>query len=397
MLGLALAASAPSLANQDARNFANCLDEIALVAQAEGIPARLTSEVIGRLQFKPRVIELDRAQPEFQQTFSAYLRGRVTATRIQRGRELLSQHRELLNDVAEEYGVRGHYLVALWGMESNFGSYTGRMPILDSLATLACDDRRSAFFRDQLITALRLIERDSLQPAAMLGSWAGAMGQTQFMPSAYYAHAVDGDGDGLIDLWDSSADALASGASLLRSLGWRPGERWGREVSVVAGFPFEKTGFDQPRSLGEWAALGVRQADGTALPVADMNARLLLPMGDTGPAFLVYDNFDVLLGWNRSISFALAVGHLADRIAGAGTLRASLSVGNDTFAVAELAGIQRRLAELGYRPGEADGILGPATRGALRAFQRDRGLIPDGYPDEQTRNALIGVSSASHP
>ena len=397
MLGLALSASAASLAKQDAQNFANCLDELALAAQAEGIPANLTSEVLGTLQFQGRVIELDRAQPEFQQTFSAYLRDRVTATRVQRGRELRSQHRELLNELGEEYGVPGHYLVALWGMESNFGSYTGRMPILDSLATLACDDRRSAFFRDQLITALRLIERDSLQPAAMLGSWAGAMGQTQFMPSAYYAHAVDGDGDGLIDLWDSSADALASGASLLQSLGWRPGERWGREVSVVAGFPFEKTGFDQLRPLGEWAELGVRRADGTALPVADMSARLLLPMGHTGPAFLVYDNFDVLLGWNRSISFALAVGHLADRIAGAGTLRAPLPVGNDTFAVAELAGIQRRLAELGYRPGEADGILGPATRGALRAFQRDRGLVADGYPDEQTRNALIGVSSASHP
>ncbi|MEE4297350.1 MAG: lytic murein transglycosylase [Wenzhouxiangella sp.] len=395
--GLALAASAPSLANQEAQKFANCLDELALVAQAEGIPAKLTNKVLGTLQFQPRVIELDRAQPEFQQTFSAYLRSRVTATRVQRGRELRSKHRQLLDELAQEYDVPGHYLVALWGMESNFGSYTGRMPILDSLATLACDDRRSAFFRDQLITALRLIDRDSLQPAAMLGSWAGAMGQTQFMPSAYYAHAVDGDGDGLIDLWNSSADALASGASLLQGLGWTPGERWGREVSLVAGFPFEKSGFDQPRPLAEWAELGVRQSDGTALPVADMSARLLLPMGHTGPAFLVYNNFDVLLGWNRSISFALAVGHLADRIAGAGALHANLPTGSDTIAVAELAGIQRQLAELGYRPGEADGILGPATRGALRAFQGDHGLVPDGYPDEQTRNALIVDSRASDP
>jgi membrane-bound lytic murein transglycosylase B len=338
------------------------------------------------------VIELDRAQPEFQQTFAAYLRSRVNTTRIVQGRLLWVQYQALLDELTREYGVPGRYLVALWGMESNFGGYTGRMPILDSLATLACDDRRSAFFRDQLFTALRLIERESLQPEAMLGSWAGAMGQTQFMPSAYYAHAVDGDGDGRIDLWDSPADALASGASLLQGLGWKRGERWGREVSVAADFAFEKSGFEQPRPLTEWAELGVRQADGGALPVADMNARLLLPMGHAGPAFLVYDNFEVLLGWNRSISFAIAVGHLADRVAGAGALRAELPEGDDAIAVADMAGMQRRLAELGYRPGEADGILGPATRAALREFQRDRGLVPDGFPDAATRAALAESS-----
>ncbi|MEE4637665.1 MAG: lytic murein transglycosylase [Wenzhouxiangella sp.] len=392
-----LMASAAAGADDGAQGFAACLDELAIVAREQGIPAELANRTLGALEFQPRVIELDRAQPEFQQTFAAYLRGRVTSARIERGRQLRGQHRELLGQLTDEFGVPGHYLVALWGMESNFGSFTGRMPILDSLATLACDRRRSDFFSDQLMTALRLIERESLKPEAMLGSWAGAMGQTQFMPSAYYAQAVDGDGDGRIDLWGSSADALASGASLLQSLGWTPGERWGREVSVAADFAFETSGFDQSRSLVEWAELGVRRADGTVLPVADMSARLLLPMGHAGPAFLVYDNFDVLLGWNRSISFAIAVGHLADRIAGAGTLHAELPEGADSIAVADLAGMQRQLAELGYSPGEADGILGPATRGALRAFQRDQGLVPDGYPDEATRNALSSASAASEP
>jgi membrane-bound lytic murein transglycosylase B len=396
-LFVGLSASLVFATDDEEQKFAACLTELASTARAEGIPAELADGTLSVLQFQPRVIELDRAQPEFQQTFSAYLRARVTPARVQRGRELWAEHRELLKGVTEEYGVPGHYLVALWGMESNFGSFTGRMPILDSLATLACDERRSVFFRDQLITALRLIERESLQPATMLGSWAGAMGQTQFMPSAYYAHAVDGDGDGRIDLWSSSADALASGASLLQGLGWTSGERWGREVSVDNSFPFEKSGFDQPRPLAEWAQLGVRRADGAALPVADMNARLLVPMGHAGPAFLVYDNFDVLLGWNRSISFALAVGHLADRIAGAGTLQASLPTDTDTIAVAELARMQGKLTELGYRPGEADGILGPATRGALRAFQRDHGLVPDGYPDETTRTALSKASTKAQP
>ncbi|MFU8831994.1 MAG: lytic murein transglycosylase [Wenzhouxiangella sp.] len=389
--------AAPARADDGAQGFAACLDELASVARVEGIPETLVDGVLAGLEFQPRVIELDRAQPEFQQTFAAYLRGRVSTVRVERGRVLLAQHRELLDGLTREYGVPGHYLVALWGMESDFGRFTGRTPILDSLATLACDERRSAFFRDELMTALRLIERESLAPSAMLGSWAGAMGQTQFMPSAYYAHAVDGDGDGRIDLWHSPADALASGANLLASLGWNRGQRWGREVSLAADFPFEKSGIEQPRALVDWAELGVRRADGAALPVADLSARLLLPMGHAGPAFLVYDNFDVLLGWNRSSSFAIAVGHLADRIAGAGALHADMP-DDGAMAIAETARLQRRLAELGFSPGEADGILGPATRSALRKFQLDRGLIADGYPDERTRAALVeaGDTPAGH-
>lgn len=370
------------------RGFAACLDELAAIARAEGISAELADGVLGGLEFQPRVIELDRAQPESRQTFAGYLRDRVTRGRVERGRELLDQHRELLDGLNREYGVPSHYLVALWGMESSFGRHTGRMPILDSLATLACDPRRSEFFRDELLTAIRLVEREALAPSAMLGSWAGAMGQTQFMPSAYFAHAVDGDGDGRIDLWRSPADALASGANYLKSLGWKRGERWGREVSVPADFAFDKSGIDQPRPLSEWAALGVRRADGAALPLADMTARLLLPMGHAGPAFVVYDNFDVLLEWNRSTLYAVAVGHLADRIAGGGALRADLPEHDTAMVTSEMAELQRRLAELGYRPGEADGILGPATRSALREFQRDRGLIVDGYPDQRTRAAL---------
>lgn len=370
------------------RGFAACLDELAAIARAEGISAELADGVLGGLEFQPRVIELDRAQPESRQTFAGYLRDRVTRGRVERGRELLDQHRELLDGLNREYGVPSHYLVALWGMESSFGRHTGRMPILDSLATLACDPRRSEFFRDELLTAIRLVEREALAPSAMLGSWAGAMGQTQFMPSAYFAHAVDGDGDGRIDLWRSPADALASGANYLKSLGWKRGERWGREVGVPADFAFDKSGIDQPRPLSEWAALGVRRADGAALPLADMTARLLLPMGHAGPAFVVYDNFDVLLEWNRSTLYAVAVGHLADRIAGGGALRADLPEHDTAMVTSEMAELQRRLAELGYRPGEADGILGPATRSALREFQRDRGLIVDGYPDQRTRAAL---------
>ncbi len=395
---LSMVAWAGHLSAREAKgtsDFPACLDALAVTARAEGIPEALIDEVLVKLQFQPRVIELDRAQPEFVQSFAAYLRGAVSAARVQQGRALLERHQALLDRLERDYGVPRHVLVALWGMESDFGRFTGRMPILDSLATLACDGRRAEFFRDQLLTALRLVERESLDPAAMRGSWAGAMGQTQFMPSAYYAHAVDGNGDGRIDLWHSPADALASGANKLTSLGWQTGQRWGRDVSLPAEFPFEMSGTDQARPLAEWAELGVRRADGADLPVADMDARLLLPMGHAGPAFLVYANFDVLLGWNRSLSFAIAAGHLADRIAGGDALLATMPDRERQMSTSDMAELQRRLAALGYRVGEADGLLGPVTRAALQQFQRDHGLIADGYPDEHTRAALAETDTDS--
>lgn len=394
---LILGLSAPALARDDdgAAEFAACLADLTSQARGEGIPAPLVDEVLTGLSFQPRVIQLDRAQPEFVHSFSAYLRSRVTAARVQHAQNLMGRHRALLDQLTREFGVPGPVLVALWGMESDFGRYTGRMPILDVLATLACDPRRSEFFRDELFTALRLIERESLDPAAMRGSWAGAMGQTQFMPSNFYAHALDFDGDGRIDLWNSPADALASGANLLKNLGWNPAQRWGREVRLPADFAFETSGMDQPpRPLAEWAALGVRRADGAALPVAEMDARLLLPMGHTGPAFLVYDNFDVLLGWNRSVSFAITVGHLADRIAGGDGLVASLPERERAISTDEMARMQERLADLGYATGQIDGVLGPITRAALRQFQLDHGLIADGYPDERTRVALSEIATS---
>ena len=389
LLTLALAGTAAARADTGEAGFAACLNELAVAARADGIPDALVDGVLPGLRFQARVIELDRAQPEFVHSFAAYLRNTVSAGRVEQGRALLARHGALLDELTREFGVPGHVLVALWGMESDFGRFTGRMPILDSLATLACDPRRSEFFRGQLLTALRLVERESLEPAAMRGSWAGAMGQTQFMPSAFYAHAIDGDGDGRIDLWNSPADALASGANLLKHLGWNAGQRWGREVRLPGDFAFETSGMDQPRPLAEWAELGVRRADGAALPVADMDARLLLPMGHAGPAFLVYDNFDVLLGWNRSISFAIAAGHLADRIAGGGTLLASMPDRERAISTGEMARMQERLNTLGYDSGEADGLLGPVTRRALQQFQLDRGLVADGYPDERTRAALV--------
>lgn len=387
------ASSSLASESEEAATFSACIANLQSVARRQAVPEPVVTDVLGALRHQPRVIELDRSQPEFRQSFAAYLRARVSDTRVGRGRELLAVHRQLLNRLTREYGIPGHYLISFWGMETNFGGYLGGMPTLDSLATLACDPRRSEFFTGELITALQLLSREGLDPAAMRGSWAGAMGHTQFMPSAYMAHAVDGDGDGSIDLWSSEVDALTSAANYLARLGWRRGERWGREVALPDGFPYAETGFSHSAPLAGWRALGVRQADGSELPSADMEASILVPMGHAGPAFVVYANFEVIMAWNRSQAYAIAVGHLADRIAGGGGLEASLPAVESAPSRSQIRGLQQGLAQAGFDPGEPDGMLGPATRAALRAWQQANDRVADGYADRDTLSAL-GVDSS---
>lgn len=381
-LGVLCCLASPVLAAGE--DFASCLDRLKLAARGAGLPSGLVERVIGELSYQPRVIELDRAQPEFRRSFSAYYRVRVSPARIEQGRRLRAERRGLLERLQREYGVPGHYLLAFWGLETNFGGYLGKQPTLDSLATLACDERRSDFFRGEFLLAMRVLNRESLEPGQMRGSWAGAMGHMQFMPSSWYSYAVDGDGDGRVDLWASEADALASGANFLRSLGWQAGERWGREVLLPEDFDYSLTGADQQRSLADWRALGLRRADGAALPPGDLRASVLVPMGHAGPAFLAYANFRVIMRWNRSESYAISVGRLADRIAGAGVLAGRLpdvEYAPDSRTIGQL---QARLDALGYDPGPADGIFGPATRAALRDYQQSIGRVADGYPDSET-------------
>lgn len=383
--------------NDGAATFRACIADLQSVARDRGVPDPVVTEVLDALEHQPRVIELDRSQPEFRQSFSAYLRARVSEARIRRGRELLAAHRPLLDRLTREYGIPGHYLVSFWGMETNFGSYLGGMPTLDSLATLACDPRRSEFFTDELITALHLLSREGLDPSAMRGSWAGAMGHTQFMPSAYAAHAVDGDGDGRVDLWNSEVDALASAANYLARLGWQRGERWGREITLPEGFSYARTGLAHSAPLADWRAVGVRQADGSELPAADMQASILVPMGHAGPAFMVYANFGVIMAWNRSQAYAIAVGHLADRIAGGGRLTAALPRVESAPSRSQVRALQQGLAQAGFDPGEPDGMMGPATRAALRAWQQATGRVADGYPDPDSLSAIEATTGAISP
>ena len=368
--------------------FAACISELQHRARTEKLSARVIDGVLGKLQQQPRVIELDRSQPEFTQTFADYFYRRVTPQRIARGQELLSQHDLFLSDLSKRYGIPGHYLVAFWGLETNYGAYLGKMPTLDSLATLACDERRSEYFTDELIQALILLEREAFSVAEMRGSWAGAMGHTQFMPSAYNRYAIDGDGDGRVNLWTSERDALASGANFLENLGWQKGERWGREIILPGGFPYSKTGLGNSQPLAYWRSLGVRFANGMPIPDTDIEASVLVPAGHSGPAFLVYSNFSVILGWNRSEYYALAVGLLADRLIGAGPLLRPPSFNEVALSRSTVEDMQRQLNHLGFDAGEIDGVIGSMTQSALRNFQVSNGMIADGYPDRKTLCAL---------
>ena len=352
-----------------AADFDNCIVDLQHKAKQQGFSAQVVNDVLANLQQQPRVIELDRSQPEFTQTFANYYYRRVTPERIKRGQDLLKKHESYLSELTKKYGVPGRYLVAFWGLETNFGNYLGTMPILDSLATLACDQRRSEFFTAELMQALTLLQRESLTPDAMRGSWAGAMGHTQFMPSAYNRYAIDGDGDNRVNLWQSELDALASGANYLAHLGWKKGERWGREILLPEDFSYTRTSLNNKLALNEWKKLGVKFANGASIPKIDMEASVLLPAGHTGPAFLVYSNFNVMMRWNRSEYYALAVGLLADQLIGAGQLAKPPSTEEVALSRTTVEKMQQQLNSLGFDAGEIDGIMGSSTRSALRSYQ----------------------------
>ena len=368
--------------------FASCLEALGERARSEGVDSAIVTSVLKDTRRLERVIELDRSQPEFTKTFADYYIRRVTTKRVEQGRALYAKHRDLLNRVQLEYGVPAHYLLAFWGLETNYGSYFGKISTTDALATLACDPRRASFFSDEFISALRIIAAGDVEPKRMRGSWAGAIGHVQFLPSVFQKYAIDGDGDGRRDLWRSIPDAMASAANFLRGIGWQRELRWGREISLPQNFDYSLAGRDQKRSLSEWVSLGVSNAYGGALPLLDINAAVLVPAGHRGPAFLVYDNFEVIMSWNRSEYYAIAVGRLADRIAGAVALTRAVVPDSDQITLAEVKRLQHELVLLGYDAGKADGMFGPVTRRALSQFQQSKGMIADGHLSRQALQAV---------
>lgn len=394
VLGIVLIHALPTRAESPERDFTAWLEGVRQEALARGISPATLDRVLTGLQPIPKVMELDQRQPEFVDTFLDYLDRRVTHSRIEEGRRQLEQHRALLAEIEQRYGVPPHILVALWGLETNYGSHLGDYPVPAALATLAYDQRRSQFFREQLFAALAILEAGHITPEAMKGSWAGAMGHLQFMPSTFIAYAVDADGDGRKDLWRSLPDAFASAANYLRRLGWRNDEIWGREVRLPEGFDWELARLGLTKPVNAWSAMGVRQADGSPLPRSEPAGAIVAPQGHKGPAFLVYPNFNLIMNWNRSLSYALAMCHLADRLRGLPELRLGQAARHERVSRQQVVDLQRQLKALGFEAGEADGVIGARTRAALKAFQRSVGLPQDGYPSPEVMARVLAVATS---
>ena len=383
---------AAQLVYADDSGFGECIARMKSQARLEGISDNTVNQVLSKVKLLPRIIELDRRQPEFTQTFANYFTTRINEERIQRGRDLYAKHHVLLNQIQRDSGIPAQFLISFWGLETSYGGHFGDWSVLDSLATLACDTRRSTFFTQELFNAMRIVEAGDITAERMIGSWAGAMGHMQFMPSTFLRYAKDVDGDGRRDLWGSIPDAMGSAANFLQQLGWVPGLNWGQEVLLPRSFDYSLAGRDQMLSFEEWTKLGVTTTSGAPLTPAAQKAALIIPSGYQGPAFLVTKNFYIIMRWNRSEFYALSVGHLADRIAGAAPLFRVPPVDSAKISREQVRQLQMDLTTLGIDAGEADGILGSATCKAISLFQQKTQRIADGHLDA---GILIAVREAA--
>nr|WP_295043675.1 lytic murein transglycosylase [uncultured Paracoccus sp.] len=346
-------------------------------ALASGVAPATYDRAMRIARYNPEVIRLDRRQAEFSRPVWLYLDSAVSDVRVTTGRQKAGELSRTLSAIEARYGVPREIVLAVWGMESNFGANRGKMQIIPSLATLAYDGRRGEMFQNQLIAALRILQAGDTDPEHMLGSWAGAMGHTQFMPTSYLDYAVDFTGDGRRDIWsEDPTDSLASTANYLRRNGWVPGQPWGAEVQLPQGFNMGLIGKGTRRS--DWAAQGVRRLGGGALPGG--NGSIIMPAGANGPAFLILDNFRSILRYNNSDNYALGVAFLGERIAGRPGIQGSWPRNDRTLTTGERQEIQQRLRAKGFYQGEIDGLFGSATMESVAAYQRSIGVTPDGYP-----------------
>ena len=361
----------------NSQSFEDFLNQVRKTATEQGVSKATIDKAFFGLTPNLDILKSDSAQAEFNQNFWHYVNKRVSQVRLNNGNDTLKQNASLLNKTSQKYGVPAYVLVAFLGLESNYGNYMGNENLVRSLATLAYDPRRSGFFTKEFIALLKLIDKNTI-PLDAKGSWAGAMGAVQFMPTNVIAYGVDANNDGKVNLWNDKEDIYASAANFLNKLGWEKGEKWGREASIPKNFDYRLTGLETKRTVNEWAALGVLRGNGSRLPKSNFKASLIVPMGHRGPAFLVYRNFDTILGWNRSILYALSVAYLSDRLNGNGKLTAK-SIDEPLLSKEDVLQIQNTLNLLGYDTGTPDGMTGPKTRRATRMFQSDIGLVADGY------------------
>jgi lytic murein transglycosylase len=384
-----LAASSPSLAAACANpaTFNNWLQGFKKEAIAQGISPQTVNYALSGLTYDPATIAKDRGQGVFAQTFLQFSSRMVSNNRLQMGAALLKKYANVFSKIEQQYGVPGPVLVAFWGLETDFGKIMGNMETLRSLATLSFDCRRPDEFSEQLINALRVIERGDLRPEDMRGPWAGEVGQFQFVPKVYYNYAIDFDGDGRRDLVHSAPDSLASAANYLDAIGWQPNQPWLEQVRVPTNLPWDQADVTVKKPRSFWAQHGVTYLNGKPIPSDDTPVGLLLPMGRNGPAFLAYPNFDVYLEWNKSLVYSTTAAYYATRLAGG----PALAKGNgpiESLSIPEAKELQQLLAKRGFDVGKIDGVIGASTRNAIRTMQIKFGLPADGYPTQELLAAL---------
>lgn len=385
--------AAPAGAQSDP-GFSDWLEKFRAEAAARGISQETLSSAFKGVTPDPDILRAADNQAEFVKPIWSYLDSAVSDARVRRGKAKLRQYARQFAAIEQKYGVDRHYLAAIWGMETNYGGFTGNKYVIRSLATLAYKGERQSFGRSQLFAALKILENGDIDVANMEGSWAGAMGHTQFIPTTYLDYAVDFTGDGTRDIWRAISDALASTANFLKEKGWRTGETWGYEVILPEKFDYALADGRTRRTLREWAKFGIKRPGGKAFPRPSDPARLIVPAGAKGPAFLVINNFDVIKRYNNATAYAVAVGHLADRLMGFGSFAQSWPRNEQPLTRSERKELQRLLADMGFLNGKIDGIVGVNTKAAVRAFQRSRGMTPDGFPTkgllETMREARAG-------
>ncbi len=345
-------------------------------ARAKGVSRATFDRAFAGIQPDPSVVALTRKQSEFVQPIWAYLNSAAAPERVAKGKAAAQKYADVLARIERQYGVPRSAVLGIWGMETNFGSFTGGKDVIRSLATLAHEGYRGDFFRNELVVALQILEERHIARDRMTGSWAGAMGQTQFMPSSFMKYAVDFDGDGRRDIWNSVPDALASTANYLKQHGWQPAAPWGVEVEMPHNFRF----VHRRQSLAQWAQSGLKRAGGGALPASSAEAYLFFPAGVRGPAFLLTDNFIAIKAYNSSDAYALGVAHLGDRSVGGPALAGRWPVTEPHLTKQQTEEVQRRLNAMGFDNGDPDGRIGTKTREAVRRYQEKYNLIPDGYP-----------------
>lgn len=378
----------PAFAQTAPPDFTGCIDGLQGSARAAGVSESSFRQFTRDLQPDMSVIEKLDYQPEFRTPIWDYLSGLVDDERVAAGQALIAKHAEVLQRVEQRYGVDPATVVAVWGVESNFGQSFGSYPLVQALGTLSCYGRRQSYFRGEFYSALRILQAGHIAPERLVGSWAGAFGHTQFMPSTFERLAVDFDGDGKADLMDSTADALASTANFLAKAGWQRGQPWGFEVRLPSGFDTQNEGRRTKRSIDTWMARGLRRADGSPLPTDLGPAGLMTPAGPTGPAFLVFRNFDAIYSYNAAESYGLAIAHLSDRLRGGGPFVTPWPTDDPGLSRAERRELQGLLMLRGHDIGEVDGMLGAKSRTAIRAEQERLGQEVTGRGGQKILQAL---------